>query len=91
VRVRALGGGGGALALKLAAGVFVALSTWGRWVALDLTGVGIVLALGLMSIPVVLVLAPVVSGRHVEQVTAQIWLGALLVIGGSLLLVARTL
>jgi drug/metabolite transporter (DMT)-like permease len=80
-----------ALTFKLLAGVFVALSTWGRWVALDLTAVGIVLALGLMSVPVVLVLSPLLVGRHEEQVTIGVWLGALLVIGGSLLLVARTL
>ncbi len=80
-----------ALTFKLAAGAFVALSTWGRWVALDRTTVAVVLALGLMSIPVVLVLAPVVSGRHLENVTGWIWLGAGLVIAGSLLLVVRTL
>jgi len=80
-----------AVSFKLLAGVFVALSTWGRWVALDLTGVGIVLALGLMSVPVVLLLSPVVMGRHVEHVNAWIWAGAALVVGGSLVLVARTL
>jgi drug/metabolite transporter (DMT)-like permease len=80
-----------AMSFKLLAGVFVALSTWGRWIALDETGIGVVLALGLLSVPVVLFLSPVLMGRHVEHVTAHIWLGALLVIGGSLLLVARTL
>ena len=38
-----------ALDWKLVAGVFVALSTWARWVAIDRTGVGIVLALGACS------------------------------------------
>ena len=80
-----------ALSFKVLAGVFVALSTWGRWIALDETGIGVVLALGLLSVPVVLFLSPVLMGRHVEHVSAQIWLGALLVIVGSLLLVARTL
>ena len=80
-----------ALSFKLLAGVFVALSTWGRWVALDLTGIGVVLALGLMSVPVVLLLSPVVMGRHVELVNAQVWAGAALVVGGSLLLIGRSL
>jgi drug/metabolite transporter (DMT)-like permease len=80
-----------ALAFKLTAGAFVALSTWGRWVALDRTTVAVVLALGLLSIPVVLVFSPVVAGRHLERVTGWIWLGAALVIAGSLLLVVRTL
>jgi drug/metabolite transporter (DMT)-like permease len=80
-----------ALSYKLAAGVFVALSTWGRWVAVDLTTIGVVLALGLMSVPVVLLLSPALMGRHVEVVNAQVWTGALLVVGGSLLLIARSL
>jgi drug/metabolite transporter (DMT)-like permease len=80
-----------ALSLKVVAGLFVALSTWGRWAALDLTTIGVVLALGLMSVPVVLVLSPLVMGRSVERVTGPIWAGAALVVGGSLLLVVRTL
>jgi drug/metabolite transporter (DMT)-like permease len=78
-----------AFSFKLVAGVLVGLSTWARWVALESSAVGVVLALGLMSVPVVLLLSPVVMGRHVEQVTAQVWLGATLVVAGSLLLVAR--
>ena len=75
--------------LKVLAGVLVALSTWGRWVALERTSVGAVLALGLMSVPVVLLLSPILMGRDVERVTLAVWLGAALVVGGSLLLVAR--
>ena len=75
--------------LKVLAGVLVALSTWGRWVALERTTVGTVLALGLMSVPIVLLLSPVLMGREVERVSAFIWLGAALVVGGSFLLVAR--
>ncbi len=75
--------------LKVLAGVLVALSTWGRWVALERTSVGAVLALGLMSVPVVLLLSPLLMGREVERVTVVVWLGAALVVGGSLLLVAR--
>jgi drug/metabolite transporter (DMT)-like permease len=80
-----------ALSFKLAAGVFVALSTWGRWVAVDLTAVGIVLALNLLSVPIVLVLSPLLMGRHVERVDLRVWGGAALVVFGSLLLIARSL
>jgi drug/metabolite transporter (DMT)-like permease len=76
-----------ALSFKLAAGVFVALSTWARWLSLDYSAVGVVLALGLLSVPVVLLLSPALMGRHVEQVGAPIWLGAALVVAGSLVLV----
>ena len=62
----------------------VAFAIWARWASLDDTDVGVVLALRLLSVPVVLVLAPLISGRHVEMVTAKIWAGAGLVIAGSL-------
>ncbi len=71
---------------KVAAGVLVGLSVWARWAALDYTEIAIVLALGLLSIPVVLVLSPLLMGRHVERVTWHVWLGAALVVAGSLIL-----
>jgi drug/metabolite transporter (DMT)-like permease len=76
-----------ALALKLVAGVVVALATWARWFSLDDATVGAVLALQLVSVPVVLVLAPMISGRHLEVVTPKIWAGAAFVVAGSLLLI----
>jgi len=76
-----------ALAIKLVAGVLVALSTWGRWAALDSTTVAVVLALNLLSIPVVLVASPLMAGRHAENVTARVWAGAALVVAGALLLI----
>jgi drug/metabolite transporter (DMT)-like permease len=77
-----------ALTIKLVAGLLVGLSTWGRWAALDDAAVAVVLTLNLLSVPVVLVGAPLVSGRHVEHVTARVWAGAALVVTGSLLLIA---
>lgn len=79
-----------ALALKLLAGVIVAVATWSRLVALDETAVGVVLALNLIGVPIVLVLAPLMVGRHLEQVTARVWVGATLVIAGALALIAVT-
>jgi drug/metabolite transporter (DMT)-like permease len=78
---------GEALMLKLLAGVIVALATWGRWLALDDTDIAVVLALNLISVPVVLFVAPIISGRHVEIVTGRIWAGAAFVIVGALLLI----
>jgi drug/metabolite transporter, DME family len=77
------------VALKMAAGLIVALATWGRWAALDLATVGVVLALSLLAVPVVLLLAPIVAGRHVERVTARVWLGAALVVLGALVLIVE--
>ncbi|HEY6777911.1 MAG TPA: EamA family transporter [Thermoleophilaceae bacterium] len=75
------------VALKLVSGVLVALSIWGRWLALDLAEVGVVLALNLLAVPTVLLLAPVIAGRHLERVDARIWLGAGLVVAGTLVLI----
>jgi drug/metabolite transporter (DMT)-like permease len=75
-------------ALKALAGLLVAVSTWWRWAALEDASVGAVLALGLLSVPIVLFLAPVIAGRHVERVTLGLWAGAGLVISGALVLIA---
>lgn len=75
------------LALKMLCGAIVALATWGRWVALDLIDIGVVLALNLLSVPSVLLLAPLMSDRQTERVAARVWVGAALVVGGSLLLI----
>ncbi len=76
-----------ALIFQLVAGVLVALATWARWIALDLAPVGVVLALGRLSVPVVMLLAPLLVGQHLERVTARLWLGAALIVGGSLLMI----
>jgi len=78
-----------ATSTKLAAGLLVGFSTWTRWIALDLSPVAVVLALGLLSVPTVMLVAPPLAGRHEERVTGRVWLGAALVVGGSLLLVLR--
>jgi drug/metabolite transporter (DMT)-like permease len=72
---------------KAVAGVLVGLSTWMRWIALDLTAVAVVLAISLVSVPVVNLLSPLFVGRHLERVTSRVWLGSSLVIGGSLFLI----
>ncbi len=78
----------GALRLKLVAALLVAFATWWRWIALEDAPVGVVLALGLLSVPVVLFLAPRMVGRQLEHVTARIWAGSALVLGGALTLIA---
>lgn len=78
-----------AMAWKLSAGVLVGLSTWARWVALDLAPVAVVLGLGLLSVPTVILLAPLLMGRHIERVTPPVLAGAALVVAGSLVLIVR--
>lgn len=75
------------LVYKTIAGVLVGLSQWARWIALGLAPIGIVLALQQISVPVTIVLAPLIAGRHLEHVTARVWAGALTIIGGSLILI----
>jgi drug/metabolite transporter (DMT)-like permease len=76
------------LGLKLVAALLVAFATWWRWIALDDASVAVVLALGLLSVPVVLFLAPLLVGAHLEQVNARVWAGSALVVGGALTLIA---
>jgi len=71
---------------KLLAGLLVGLSTWMRWVALDLAPVAVVLALTMISSPLVILLAPLVSGRHLERVTSILWAGMGLILIGALFL-----
>jgi drug/metabolite transporter (DMT)-like permease len=78
-----------ALSFKLLAAVLVGLSTWARWIALDLTEVATVLALTLVSVPIVNLFSPLLVGRQLENVTIQVWLGSTLIIGGSLILIAN--
>jgi drug/metabolite transporter (DMT)-like permease len=76
-----------AWSFKLIAGVLVGLSTWMRWVALDLAPVAVVLALLMISTPLVMLLSPLISGAHLERVTNVLWTGTILILGGALLLV----
>jgi drug/metabolite transporter (DMT)-like permease len=76
-----------ALTFKIAAGVLVGLSTWIRWIALDMTSIASVLALSLVSIPVVIILSPLIMGRQLERITASLLAGAALIIAGALVLI----
>ncbi len=79
-----------AMAWKLTAGVLVGLSTWARWYALGLTPVAVVLGLALLSVPTVIVLAPILVGRHVERITPPVVAGAVLVMVGALVLIVQS-
>lgn len=78
-----------ALAWKVAAGLLVGLATWSRWYALSLASVAAVLGLGLLTVPTVMVLAPVVSGKHLERITLPVVVGSTFVVGGALVLIVR--
>ncbi len=71
---------------KILAGIFVGLSTWARWIALDLAPVPVVLAITMVSTPLVILLSPFVSGKNLERVTISLWVGTALILGGALLL-----
>lgn len=73
--------------LVLFAGLILGLATWARWIALDLTKVATVLSLSLLSIPVVMVLSPLLYGSQYERITIPLVFGAGLIITGSLLLI----
>ena len=68
--------------------MLVGFATWTRWYALSLNPVTVVLSLGLLSVPTVIALAPLLAGRHLEQVTRAVVLGSALVVVGALVLAA---
>ena len=76
-----------AFGYKIFAAVLVAIATWMRWISLELIAVAAALALSLVSVPVVNFLSPIVSGKNLERVTSQVWMGSGLIIGGSLVLI----
>jgi drug/metabolite transporter (DMT)-like permease len=75
------------LPLKIAAGTVVAIGTWWRWLGLDHAPIGVVLALNLLSVPSVLLFAPLIARRGEEVVTARLAVGTTVVLGGALTLV----
>ncbi|HEV8564012.1 MAG TPA: DMT family transporter [Actinomycetota bacterium] len=78
-----------AMTWKLGAGVLVGLSTWTRWYAFSLAPVAVVLGLALLSVPTVMVLAPLLVGRDHERVTRRVVVGAGLVVAGALVLIVN--
>ena len=77
---------GSVMRWQLMAGLLVGLATWARWVALDEAPIAVVIALGRLSVPVVLILSPIIVGQKYEQVTPRIWLGADVILLGSMIL-----
>ncbi|MEM7114637.1 MAG: DMT family transporter [Chloroflexota bacterium] len=75
--------------LQIVAGVLVAVATWWRWIAIDLTPIAIVISLSRLSIPTVLILSPLIIGQKYEQVNRRIWLGAAVIIVGAMILTFR--
>jgi drug/metabolite transporter (DMT)-like permease len=72
---------------QVAAAAFVGISTWMRWIALDMAPVGVVIALGRLNVPVVILLSPFLVGKSQENVTIKVWIGATLIVAGSLVLI----
>lgn len=76
-----------ALILLTFGGIISAAAIWGRWAAIDLTSVAIVTTLSLFSVVVVMLLSPIIIGRKYENITPQAILGAVMIVGGSVILV----
>ena len=71
-------------------GIFLGFGTLSRWIAIDLAPIAIVIGLSGLTVPVVLMLSPILMGRNLENVTVRIWIGAgLVIIGASLITFSR--
>lgn len=75
-----------AWALKVLAGVVVAVATWWRWLGLADATVGVVLALQLLTVPTVLVI--LATRPRGEGISRRVWGGATLVLFGVGMLIA---
>lgn len=77
---------GANLWLQIASGVLVAVATWWRWIALELTPIAVVIALSRLSIPTVLILSPLIIGQALEQVNLRVWIGGIIIVIGAMIL-----
>jgi len=68
------------------AGILLGFGTLSRWIAIDLAPIALVVSLSGLSIPVVLLLSPILMGRKEENVTLRVWLGAGFIITGATIL-----
>ena len=76
--------------LLLFGGMFLGFGTLSRWIAIDMAPIAIVIGLSGLTVPVVLMLSPILMGRSLENVTIRLWLGAgLVIIGASLITFSR--
>ena len=73
--------------LKLLAGAVVAVATWWRWLSLETAAIGVVLALQLLSVPSVLIVAPLLARRGEEVVSVRLAAGTAVVLVGALALI----
>lgn len=78
------------LGFVVLAGVFVGLSIWGYWAALDLAPVGVVLAVTQLSAPTVAIASPFVSGDPLGGGGRWLWIGIGLILTGSVALLLRS-
>ena len=72
--------------LLVIAGILLGFGTLSRWIAIDLAPIALVVSLSGLSIPVVLLLSPILMGRKEENVTLRVWLGAGFIITGATIL-----
>ena len=77
---------GANLWLQIVGGILVAVATWWRWIALELTQIAVVIALSRLSIPTVLILSPFVIGQALEQVNLRVWIGGTVIVIGAMVL-----
>jgi drug/metabolite transporter (DMT)-like permease len=73
-----------AVLYQIMAGLFSGAGTWMYWSALTTTPVGVVLALSRLSVPVVLLLSPFIARSEVDRPTPAVWVGAGLIVAGSI-------
>ncbi|MFV2001215.1 MAG: EamA family transporter [Acidimicrobiia bacterium] len=69
------------------AGVLAAAAIAAQWMSYSLIAVAVAITLMQLSVPVVILTAPVIVGMHMERITVSVASGALLIVAGSIIVV----
>jgi len=69
------------------AGVLSAAAIAAQWTSYSLIAIAVAITLMQLSVPVVILTAPVIVGMHMERITVSVVSGALLIVAGSIIVV----
>jgi len=70
-----------------AAGLLAAAAIAAQWTSYDLITIAVAITIMQLSVPVVILTAPVIVGERMERITAPVVAGALMIVAGSIMVV----
>lgn len=73
--------------VQVLAGLAITLGMWSRYLAMQSVPVGVVTALGRINIPLILLLSPIFYKSRIDATSPRLWIGSLLIIGGTTVII----